>query len=101
MSPRYSAPESFRREFRRLDPAMQQAFLAARDGLVAALKHHPPEFAPHLRIKRVQGHPKIWELTYAPDGRATFEYGEPKPEDPNDPHVVWRRLGTHDVLREP
>jgi len=29
---------------------------------------------PALRVKRVQGHPGIWEITWAP--RATFHYGE-------------------------
>jgi hypothetical protein len=35
----------------------------------------------------------------APDGRATFSYGEEM--RPGEPHVIWRRVGTHDVLRDP
>jgi hypothetical protein len=56
-------------------------------------------FAPQLRIKRVQGEPDIWEMTWAPDGRATFAYGPEKV--PGHPHVIWRRIGTHDILRRP
>jgi hypothetical protein len=29
----------------------------------------------------VQGHPGVWEMTWAPDGRATFEYGRSVGED--------------------
>jgi hypothetical protein len=38
-------------------------------------------------------------MTRAPDGRATFQYG---PEiAPGEPHVIWRRIGTHAIFREP
>jgi hypothetical protein len=39
------------------------------------------------------------EITFAADGRATFEYGNEVIA--GEPHVVWRRVGTHDVLSEP
>ena len=38
-------------------------------------------------------------MTWAPNGRATFHYGEPIKE--GEPHLVWRRVGTHDTLSEP
>jgi hypothetical protein len=50
-------------------------------------------------VKRVKGYPGVWELTWARDGRATFEYGDEL--RPGDPHIVWRRIGTHDVFRRP
>jgi hypothetical protein len=34
-----------------------------------------------------------WEMTWAPDGRATLEYGTER--RPGEPHVIWRRIGTH------
>lgn len=41
---------------------------------------------PGLRVKRMQGTDDVWELTFAPDGRATFRYG---PEvRPGEPHIV-------------
>jgi hypothetical protein len=99
VSPTYLAPARFRREFQRLDPVMQRAFLAARDAFVAALSTDPPKFPPQLRVKRVRGHAGIWEFTFAANGRATFQYGEP--EKTGEQHIVWRRVGTRDVLREP
>jgi hypothetical protein len=56
-------------------------------------------FAPQLRVKRVQGHPGVWEITWAADGRATFSYGSEV--IPGHPHVIWRRIGTHDIFQRP
>jgi hypothetical protein len=67
---------SFDREFRRLPRELQQAFLVMLPLFVAALRKKPPAFPPALRVHRVQGESGIWEITFAPDGRATFEYGE-------------------------
>jgi hypothetical protein len=38
----------------------------------------------------------MFELTWAGDGRATFSYGRSIRE--GEPHIVWHRVGTHDVL---
>jgi hypothetical protein len=95
--PTHEEFERFLREYARLTAAQQQAFKAAwrlfRRGLVSR------QISPSLRIKRVAGHPGIWEITWAPDGRATFEYGPSV--RPGDPHIVWRRIGGHDIFREP
>jgi hypothetical protein len=56
------------------------------------------QLRPGLRVKRVEGTEGVFEMTWAPDGRATFEYG---PGGPSGPHVIWRRVGSHDVLRRP
>lgn len=56
-------------------------------------------FRKGLRIKGVQGHPGVFELTWADEGRATFSFGAPI--RPGDPHIVWRRIGSHDILSEP
>lgn len=83
----------------KLSRDQRQRFRAARLKLVTALRHHPPEFPPELRIKRVQGVGDVWELTFSGDGRATFAYGPAELE--GETHVVWRRIGTHDVLSDP
>lgn len=57
------------------------------------------QFRPRLRVKRVVSTAAIWEMTWASDGRATFEYGPP--QRPGEPHVVWRRIGSHEVFRSP
>lgn len=78
---------------------MQRAFLAILPGLIVALRASPPAFPPPLRVKRVQAASGVWEVTFAPDGRATFAYGDEVLT--GEPHVIWRRIGTHDVLGDP
>ncbi|WP_331726714.1 hypothetical protein [Streptomyces sp. NBC_00280] len=56
-------------------------------------------FRPGLRIKGVRVTPGVYELTWAPDGRATREYGTECCHGAR--HVVWRRIGTHTVLNAP
>lgn len=75
----------------------QRAFLAVVRLFVEGLRQG--RLDPRLRVKRVQGRPAVWEMSWAPDGRATFEYGEEV--RPGEPHVIWRRVGTHEVFREP
>jgi hypothetical protein len=72
-------------------------FLEALRSFIVAVGNQ--SFDPRLRVKRVQGHPGIWEMTWAQDGRATFQYGDEVV--PGEPHVVWRRVGTHDIFRAP
>jgi hypothetical protein len=56
---------------------------------IEALRADPPSFPPGLRVKRVQGVSGVWEVTFAPDGRATFAYGDEVIE--GQAHVIWRR----------
>lgn len=56
-------------------------------------------FRKGLRVRGVQGASGVFEMTWADDGRATFEYGEPLRE--GEVHVIWRRVGTHDVFGRP
>ncbi|MGH2957140.1 MAG: hypothetical protein ACRDL6_09115 [Solirubrobacterales bacterium] len=57
------------------------------------------DFRSGLRVKAMQGYPGVWEMTWAQDGRATFHYGDEV--RPGDPHIVWRRIGTHSIFRLP
>lgn len=52
-----------------------------------------------LRVNGVQGAAGVFELTWAPDGRATFEYGTMVTA--GEQHVVWRRVGTHAIFSRP
>ncbi|HEX6819527.1 MAG TPA: hypothetical protein VF120_14210 [Ktedonobacterales bacterium] len=56
-------------------------------------------FRKGLRIKGVQGHAGVFEMTWAPDGRATFSYGAALRQ--GETHIIWRRIGTHDILQNP
>ena len=97
--PTYERTARFVREFRRLPAAKQAAFLAALRQFVTALRADPPAFPVGLRVKRVQGTDDVWEMAWAPDGRATFAYGDE--QLPGEPHVIWRRIGSHSILRDP
>lgn len=55
-------------------------------------------FRPGLRVKRVLGTDRVYEMTWAPDGRATFELAD---SPAGEVRVLWRRIGTHDVFRRP
>jgi hypothetical protein len=94
--PTYDVLASFWRDWRSLTPQQQLAFLEALQQFVADLR--AGRFRPGLRVKRVRGYPGVWEMTWVADGRATFEYGE---EIQGEPHVIWRRIGTHDIFRRP
>lgn len=97
--PTFERLARFDREFRRLPRELQRAFLAMLPVFVAGLKESPPVFPVALRVHRVQGASGVWEITFAPDGRATFEYGDRVIA--GEPHVIWRRIGRHEVLAEP
>ncbi len=94
--PTYDVLASFWRDWRSLTPQQQRAFRRVVEQFIADLPGGT--FRPALRVKRVQGSPGVWEMTWAADGRATFEYGD---EIHGEPHIVWRRVGTHDIFRRP
>lgn len=98
MSPTYSREPAFARDFVKLTDQQQRRFLAAVATMVADMKAGRV-FRPGLRVKSVQGRPGVWEMTWAPDGRATFEYGSERRS--GEPHIIWRRVGTHDIFRQP
>jgi hypothetical protein len=81
--PTYDVLASFWRDWGSLTPQQQRAFRKAVAEFIADLR--AGAFRPSLRIKRVQGYPGVWEMTWAADGRATFEYGE---EIRGGPHVI-------------
>ncbi len=84
--------------FDRLTPAKQAAFLAAVVLFVEDLRAGR-QFRKGLRVKGVQGAPGIFEMTWAPEGHATFWYGESVRE--REAHVIWRRVGSHDICKQP
>jgi mRNA-degrading endonuclease YafQ of YafQ-DinJ toxin-antitoxin module len=87
----------FTRDWQRLTRQQQQQFLNALRVFLRCLREQ--QFEPSLRVKRVKGRPDVWELSWAPNGRATFTYGEAMQS--GDTHIIWRRIGTHGIFREP
>jgi hypothetical protein len=96
--PTYSWIARFGKDFDALTPAQQAAFLVAVSQFVEDLSGGRG-FRKGLRVKGIKGAIGIFEMTWADDGRATFEYGYPVRE--GDTHVVWRRIGTHTIFNEP
>jgi hypothetical protein len=96
--PTHEELAQFMREYLKLTVAEQDRFIVAMKHMVDDARAGKP-FRPGLRVKKVQGHEGIFEMTWAPDGRATFHYGtSPKA---GEIHIVWRRIGSHDILNNP
>jgi hypothetical protein len=89
----------FKREYRKLTPEQQARFRVAVAKLVAALSRTPPGLPGEPLVNPLAGHHGVYELRFAPDGRATFTFGEPVKA--GQPHIIWRRIGGHDVLARP
>ena len=92
--PTYLRLPQFDRDYESLTPEQQEAFKVAVAKFIADLPGG--KFRAGLRVKGIKSARGIFELTWAPDGRATFEYGRPVHE--GEPHIIWRRVGTHSVL---
>jgi hypothetical protein len=94
--PTHEEDSSFWRDFDRLTTEQKAEFKEAVAKLVADLRRGT--FRKGLRIKRVHGRPDTWGMTWADDGRALFTYGASI--RPGDPHIIWLRVGTHDIFDE-
>jgi hypothetical protein len=99
MPPTYDLTETFKKDLSVLDAEDRRLFHAAVQAFVADLGAPDHGFRAGLRVKRVQGTDGVFEMTWARDGRATFEYGAELLS--GEPHVVWRRIGTHDIFTRP
>ncbi|WP_329304558.1 hypothetical protein [Streptomyces anulatus] len=99
--PTYETLPRFTRDLEHLTPEQHRRFRRTVAAFVNDLR--TGRFRPGLRVKRVQRAAGIYELTWSmgtgPAGRATFEYGAEV--HPGAPHVIWRRIGTHDILTGP
>jgi len=96
--PTYTTLPRFQKDLGQLSADDRQRFREAVRKFIEDLRRGRG-FRPSLRVKGVKGTRGIYEMTWSPDGRATFQYGEPIAE--GEPHVVWRRVGTHAILTEP
>jgi hypothetical protein len=96
--PIWDTTKRFEDDYARLSADDRERFRRAVDRFIADLRRGQG-FRPGLRVRGVQGALGIFEMTWAPDGRATFQYGDRS--RPGDAHVVWRRVGSHGVLATP
>ena len=85
-------------DFDSLSADQKAAFLTAVAQFVEDLRRGEG-FRKGLRVKGVKGASGIFEMIWADDGRATFEYGDPVSE--GEAHIIWRRIGAHKILNQP
>ena len=94
--PKYEKETGFVAEYEKLTPQQKKQFRTAVKKIIAALDagNFP---GPPLVIK-MSGF-SLYEVRWAADGRATFEYRYDTKL--NEQIVVWRRIGDHSVLNHP
>jgi hypothetical protein len=96
--PTYERWPGFVREYLRLTEEKRALFMEAVAKMVEDMKAGRP-FRPELRVHQVNKVAGVWEITWAANGRATFMYGESKQE--GERHIIWRRIGGHEILERP
>lgn len=95
--PTHDETDQFKRDYSTLTPEEKTAFKAAGKKLLEDLPSR--RFRKGLRVKGVQGAKGVFELAWADDSRATFQYGEELRA--GEPHVTWRRCGGHEIFKNP
>ena len=75
------------------DEAAWSAFIADLSQIEAGQAHL---FRLSPRVKKLSVIPDVYEMSWAPDGRATFAVGDSVVE--GKLHIVWLRIGGHDIL---
>lgn len=96
--PTYERTNRFSKDYSGLSPEEKRAFKKAIKQFIEDLRARRP-FRKGLRIKGVQGAKGIFEITWAPNGRATFQYGPERIQ--GEPHIIWRPIGTHEIFNSP
>lgn len=94
--PTWETTRRFERDWRSLDPDDRRRFRVAVGKFAADVAIG--RFRKGLRVRRIEGTADIFEMTWAPNGRATFQYGQSRGQGPR---VIWRRVGTHEIYKEP
>ncbi len=79
--------ERFKKEFKRLPKEVQERTDKALEWFVSNPRH------PSLHVKKMEGTSDIWELRVSENYRITFQFVQEG--------ALLRRIGTHNVLRQP
>jgi hypothetical protein len=96
--PTHNEVDRFWQDWDRLTPAQRGLFRQAVAEMVEDLKAGRP-FRRSLRVKRFQSLSGVYEMTWAPDGRALFTFGSSP--HPGETHITWLRVGTHAIFQQP
>jgi hypothetical protein len=93
-------------DFHKLMPSQRALFKAAVREFIAVLETWEAagrpgilQFPRHLGVKHMTNRPNVMEFAWDSDGRCTWHYG--LPVEPDKVHVVWRRIGTHQIFNDP
>ncbi len=99
--PTHEETAQFWRDWARLSAKERQPFREAVEKFAEDLESlHKGQFRRGLRVKPMQDAGGVFEMTWdLEDGRATFEYGQELRK--NDPHIIWRRVGGHQIFVRP
>lgn len=95
----------FHRDFKKLKREHQLLFLDAQEQFVTEfeqilIQKTLKKVSKKYRVRVLKNTAEIWEMTWSfsrPDGRATFHLQEIEGE----PILVWRRIGSHDIFKQP
>ncbi|MEV5982859.1 hypothetical protein [Streptomyces sp. NPDC052114] len=96
--PTYETLPRFTADLRRLSPEQRRRFRQVVSAFVDDLRTGGP-FRVGLRVKGVQRAPGVFEVAWDGNGRATWSYGSEVVS--GEPHIVWRRIGTHSIFTGP
>lgn len=96
--PTWDKTERFLRDYDRLTSEEKKRFNEAIRDFVEDLRTGSGLGA-GLRVTRVQKTQGLWEMTWAPNGRATWQYGPD--QRAGERHVIWRRVGGHVIFGSP
>ncbi|MCX5207623.1 hypothetical protein OG897_40240 [Streptomyces sp. NBC_00237] len=96
--PTYETTSRFTADLDRLTPEQRRRFIQTVATFVADLRAGG-RFRAGLRVKGIRRAPGVFELTWDGNGRATWQYGPAI--RPGAQHIIWRRIGTHDILTGP
>ncbi|MGV9884448.1 hypothetical protein [Streptomyces sp. NPDC003006] len=95
--PTYETLPRFAADLNRLTPEQRHRFRKTVAAFVEDLR--TGRFRAGLRVKGVRRVPGVFELTWDGNGRATWSYG--KEIVRGERHIIWHRIGGHDILTGP
>ncbi len=79
--------QRFKKDFKHLPVEIQERVGKTLERFMSDARH------PSLHMKKMEGAPDIWELRVSDNYRITFQFVQEG--------VLLRRVGTHNVLRQP
>jgi hypothetical protein len=100
---KYRRAPAFEADYQRLSERERHLFKEAVQKMIEAIRRNPgraPHWPASLRVESVADAPGVFEMTWSftgPDGRATFDIIS----EGDESVLRWRRIGGHEIFREP